>query len=97
MSDRYLRIVLTVIAIELGWIGLKGTATPVLAQQTAPPARVIISGIDVPSVPVRMISTVTIAADRPIRIEAARPLKVEADRPLPVENVHAPGARTPGE
>lgn len=97
MSDRYLRVILTVIAIELGWIGLKGTATPVLAQQSAAPARVVISGIDVTSVPVRTVGTVNVAADRPIRIEATRPLKVEADRPLPVENVHAPGARTPGE
>jgi hypothetical protein len=97
MSDRYLRIILTVIALELGWIGLRGTATPALAQQSVVPARVVISGIDVASMPVRTVGTVNVAADRPIRIEATRPLKVEADRPLPVENVHAPAAPRPGE
>src|SRR4030095_17094987 len=33
MSDRYLRIVLTVIALELFWIGVKDFATPLGAQQ----------------------------------------------------------------
>ena len=32
--DRYLKIILTVIAIELGWLGVKDLAVPVSAQQT---------------------------------------------------------------
>ena len=32
--DRYLKIILTVIAIELGWLSVKDVAVPVSAQQT---------------------------------------------------------------
>ena len=32
MSDRYLKVVLTVIALELGWIAMKDGGTPVGAQ-----------------------------------------------------------------
>ena len=43
-ADRYLRIVLTIIAAELGWIALQHTGSPVIAQQTATP--VVITGIE---------------------------------------------------
>jgi hypothetical protein len=43
-ADRYLRAVLTIIAVELGWIALAHTASPVRAQQA--PTPVVITGID---------------------------------------------------
>ena len=43
-ADRYLKVILTIIAVELGWIGLQHTGSPVSAQQTATP--VVITGID---------------------------------------------------
>ena len=43
-ADRYLKAVLTVIAIELGWIALAQTSSPVSAQQDATP--VVITGIE---------------------------------------------------
>ena len=43
-ADRYLKIILTIIAIELGWIAFTQTGTPVSAQQSATP--VVITGID---------------------------------------------------
>jgi hypothetical protein len=47
MPDRYLRIVLTVIAIELGWIGLKDVLpTPAAAQAQPAATPVIIRGFD---------------------------------------------------
>lgn len=95
MADRYLRIVLTVIAIELGWIGLKGTVTPVQAQSGV--SRVVIAGIEVPSVPVRSASPLKVEADRPVRVEVNGPVKVEADKPLPVETVRYTPAPRPGE
>lgn len=95
MADRYLRIVLTVIAIELGWIGLKGTATPVQAQ--AGVSRVVITGIEVASVPVRSASPLKVEADRPLRVDVNGPVKVEADKPLPVETVRYTPAPRPGE
>ena len=45
-ANRYLNVVLTVIAIELGWIGLTHLGTPVSAQQTAQP--VVITGVQMP-------------------------------------------------
>src|SRR5262245_35093474 len=32
-ADRYIKIILTIIALELGWLALKDTAVPVSAQQ----------------------------------------------------------------
>jgi hypothetical protein len=45
-ATRYLNVVLTVIAIELGWIGLNHVGTPVSAQQTAQP--VVLTGVQMP-------------------------------------------------
>jgi hypothetical protein len=45
MSDRYLKVILTLIALELGWIALTLSAPPVSAQAQAEPTPVIISGI----------------------------------------------------
>jgi len=49
MSDRYLRIVLTVIAVELAWIGLKDVL-PTSAAAQGPPGvnRVVIAGVELP-------------------------------------------------
>jgi hypothetical protein len=43
-ADRYLKVVLTIIAVELGWIAVQQTGTAVSAQQTATP--VVLTGID---------------------------------------------------
>lgn len=44
-TDRYIKIVLTVIACELLWLGLRESAPPVQAQ--AAPTPVVITGIDI--------------------------------------------------
>ena len=44
-ADRYLKVILTIIALELGWIALTLSAPPVSAQAQAEPTPVIISGI----------------------------------------------------
>ena len=45
--DRYTKLILTVIALELGWIAINGTGVPVLAQRSeATP--VIIRGVEGP-------------------------------------------------
>jgi hypothetical protein len=111
-SDRYLRVILTIIAIELLWLGLKDVAPAVSAQ--AEPARVIIASVDGGFVPVALAGqtatagrpplrpiqvgvTGDVAVRSPIKVEIDRPLKVEADRPLKVESVpYTPGER-PGE
>jgi hypothetical protein len=49
MSDRYLRILLTVIAVELAWIGMKDVI-PTRAEAQGPAAtRVVITGVDLPT------------------------------------------------
>ena len=45
-ANGYLNVVLTVIAIELGWIGLTHVGAPVSAQQAAQP--VVITGVQMP-------------------------------------------------
>ena len=92
MADRYLKIVLTVIALELFWIGVKDAAPPVSAQQS--PTRVVVTGIDIApsaesrgSLPVTMRASeeaLRVIAERPVKVEADRPLKIEADRPIGV-------------
>lgn len=47
MRDRYLKVVLTVIALELGWIAINQSTSPVQAQTNANPMPVIIRGINI--------------------------------------------------
>jgi hypothetical protein len=93
-TDRYLRIILTIIAVELLWIGLKDMAPAVAAQ--AEPTRVIIASVDGGSLPVALAGQTSNAGRNPLRpiqigisgdvsIQARTPLKIEADRPLKIE------------
>ena len=45
-ADRYLKAVLTLIALELGWIALTLSGSPVSAQQQPQGTPVVITGID---------------------------------------------------
>ena len=112
MSDRYLRIVLTVIAVELAWIGLKDVLpTPAAAQAGA--ARVVIAGVDLPTqshfLPVAVAGSVRGAATPPwatldvlrtdlgtINARIVEPIRVDTTRPLDVKSVMAEGAARPG-
>src|SRR5215216_1369258 len=93
-TDRYLKAILTIIAIELGWIGLSHTAIPVAAQANATP--VIIRGIEVPesnALPVavvgstRQIPGALLGRMEPltVHIESETPLKIDAPVPLRVQ------------
>ena len=104
-ADRFTKVLLTVIALELGWIAVNDVSLRVSAQQAEPMA-VVIRGIqlDAPadgSLPVTLVrstSAVRVAADRPIPIEAPRPIVIETgERPLLVQNVRARPAARPGE
>ena len=52
-ADRYLKVILTIIAIELLWIGVRNVAPPVAAQAAAQSAaqddamRVVITGVNI--------------------------------------------------
>jgi hypothetical protein len=89
--DRYLRGVLTIIALELLWLAANGLPARAAAQTAATP--VVITGIRITSddglLPVSVRGTVT--------VKSSEPLKIEADRPLPVEAVPYTPALKPGE
>ncbi len=104
--DRYVKAVLTIIALELFWIGVKDTAPPVAAQaqaQASQPTQVVIRGIQIPAasneyLPVGVVGQpVRVDVTRPVKIETDRPIKIEADRALKVENVGYIPAPKPGE
>jgi hypothetical protein len=60
MADRYLKIVLTLIAIELGWIAVNQTMPRVQAQAQPAPTPVVIRGIDLQGarlLPVALVGT----------------------------------------
>jgi hypothetical protein len=90
MQDRYLKFVLTAIALELLWIGVKDTAVPLAAQQAAQATRVVITGVDIAPAGASQgaLPVMVRAGDSALRIQADRPdrpLKVETDRPVTVE------------
>jgi hypothetical protein len=97
-TDRYMKIILTVIALELGWMAIKDATVDVSAQQAAP-TPVIITGVQMPgtpplrSLPVTLVGTtgaVRVNSDRPLQVEAPQPLTVEAVRPIVVQTGDKP-------
>jgi hypothetical protein len=91
--DRFVKTILTIIALELFWIGLKDTAPPVAAQAQLTP--VVIRSIQIPTgsndyLPVGLVG-------QPVRVDVQRPVKIEADQPIKVENVGYTPAKSPGE
>ena len=90
--DRYLKSVLTLIAVELLWLAAYGLPTPASAQVAATP--VVITGIHLTTaddsvLPVKVHGTVVVSPSGPV--------KVEADHPLPVESVPYTPTVTPRE
>jgi hypothetical protein len=91
--DRFVKTILTIIALELFWIGLKDTAPPVAAQAQLTP--VVIRSIQIPAgsndyLPVGVVG-------QPVRVDVQRPVKIESDQPLKVENVGYAPTKSPGE
>jgi hypothetical protein len=95
VSDRYLKIVLTVIALELGWLGIKDLGTPVKAQaprdnvQTSrEPTPVVIRGVE-GSLPI-VIQGIRMNSRMPGALPiygaaGGEPVAVSAPAPLPIE------------
>ena len=95
MSDRYLKIVLTIIALELGWLGVKDLGMPVNAQAAREATPVVIRSVEgqIPIViqGIRMNGRVPgalpiygTAGGDPVAVSAPAPLPIEAPRPLPI-------------
>lgn len=89
MSDRYLKVVLSAIALELFWLCVNGM--PRLASAQAGAIPVVITGV---SLEAAGQSVLPVDVQGTVFVEASAPLKIEADRPLPVEAVpYTPGLR----
>ncbi|MGH9241470.1 MAG: hypothetical protein ACRD3G_25770 [Vicinamibacterales bacterium] len=71
-ANRYLNTVLTIIAVELGWLAISDLGVPVSAQQA--PTRVVITGIELNSD--ESLPVVLRRADVPIRIDPTQPLRI---------------------
>ena len=91
MGDRYLKVVLTVIALELLWLAAGDTTRAVSAQTSATP--VVITGIHLET---GEGGVLPVAVRGTVMVTPTGPLKVEADRPLPVENVPFTPTARPG-
>jgi hypothetical protein len=95
MTDRYLRIVLTVIAIELAWIGVKDVLPTPAAAQAAAGMRVVIAGVDMPTrtqfLPVAVAGAVRGAASPPwatldtLRTNLSGPIDARIIEPIKVD------------
>jgi hypothetical protein len=112
MSDRYLRIVLTVIAVELAWIGVKDVI-PTSVEAQAGTTRVVITGVEMPNrtqfLPVAVAGAVrgamtpTWASLDVLRTDLGtvnarivEPVRIDTTQPLDVKSVMATGAPRPG-
>jgi len=72
-ANRYLNVVLTIIALELGWLAISQLGVPVSAQQA--PTRVVLTGIELNSE--ELMPVVLRRADVPIRLDASQPLRIQ--------------------
>src|ERR1041384_5027353 len=96
MADRYLKIILTIIALELGWLAVNQGTSPVAAQGNATP--VILRGIDLGTtdaylpvgvvgayrqVPPTQISTMERMT---VRVDASAPLNVRTIAPVEIDS-----------
>src|SRR5262245_49887080 len=95
--DRYVKVVLTIIALELFWIGVKDTMPAVSAQAQPAPTPVVIRGIEVSGPEAGFLPVAVVGGYRQVPSRARdavgrlstdittdRAIRVESDRPLDV-------------
>jgi hypothetical protein len=72
-ANRYLNTVLTIIAVELGWLAISHLGVPVSAQQAA--TRVVITGVELN--PDESLPVALRRVEVPIRIDPSQPLRIQ--------------------
>ena len=93
-ADRYLRFILTIIAVELLWLGLRGAAVPALAQQKAEPTSVVITGVRIGSHEYTTLPVAVVGSIRPNSIPSHRelpnlqPASVRVSEPVQIDPRH---------
>jgi hypothetical protein len=96
-ADRYLRLILTLIALELFWLGVRDAA-PVVAQQKPDPMPVVITGIRIGGDVYTTLPVAVVGSARTALIPSSRelpnvlPLSVQAEisQPLNVRVANEP-------
>lgn len=95
-ADRYVKAVLTVIAVELGWLALASVGQPVAAQAQPAPTRVVITGIELGTnrltyLPIGIAGGVNhsqVQQPATLRIDTSQqPLRVDLPSPIDVRTV----------
>jgi hypothetical protein len=71
--NRYLNAVLTIIAIELGWLAISHLGVPVSAQQA--PTRVVITGVELN--PEESLPVVLRRSDVSLRIDPGQAIRIQ--------------------
>jgi hypothetical protein len=96
-GDRYLRFILTIIACELLWLGVKDVGSYAQAQAPPEPTPVVITGFrsgntDYNTLPVAVAGGIrivpgstTLPGLETMTVQVGRPVKIEADSPIKIE------------
>jgi hypothetical protein len=94
-ADRYLKFILTVIACELLWFGIRDSAPPVAAQEK--PMPVVVTGFrigtqDYTTVPVAVVGAwQTVPGYRephmtqPLKVQVTDPIRIDTRQPLAIQ------------
>lgn len=94
LADRYVKVILTIIAVELLWLGVRDAAPPVLAQPQ--PQAVVITGFRVAqgeysAIPVAVVGGAQTPAGglqlpntEPLGVRVTQPIHAEVKQPLTV-------------
>jgi hypothetical protein len=87
MADRYLKVILTLIAVELAWIGVSQSARPLSAQAGMTP--VVIRGIEIGDqrayLPVGIVGAYQRVPDTLTRTLNPVVANIDTSRPLPIQ------------
>jgi hypothetical protein len=87
-ADRYLKVILTIIALELGWMALRDGAPA--AQAQGAPTRVVVAGVDMEDTAFLPVAVVGGLRQVPAPLSRQlEPLKVSVDTTVPLR-VDAP-------
>ncbi|MGH9347477.1 MAG: hypothetical protein ACRD26_09455 [Vicinamibacterales bacterium] len=94
-ADRYLKCILTIIALELLWLGVRDASPPVMAQPA--PAPVVVTGFRIggqeyTTLPVAVVGGVQplpgvreLPGIEPLRVRVPESLQVDTRQPLRVQ------------
>jgi hypothetical protein len=103
-ADRYLRFILTIIAVELLWLGMRDAATPALAQQKPEPTPVVITGVRIGTQEYSTLPVAVMGSGRsqlipssrelpnvqPLSVSVPDPVRIESRQPLTVTIANQP-------